>query len=72
MKSCTLRELRRRKGWTQDVLAAKSGVDQTTISGIETNPRANPTFDTVRKLAKALKVRPEHMTFDQSDAQVSQ
>ena len=39
-----VRRLRRERGWTQDDLAAKVGVEQMAISLIE-NARANPTLD---------------------------
>jgi transcriptional regulator with XRE-family HTH domain len=67
MKSFTVRDARRRKGfeWTQDQLAAASGVDQTTISGIETGKVTRPAFDTILKLAQALKLRPEQLAIGQ-------
>jgi len=51
-----VRRLRREKGWTQDELAAKVGVEQMAISLIE-NARANPTLETLESLAKSLGVR---------------
>jgi transcriptional regulator with XRE-family HTH domain len=64
VKVITIREARKRRGWTQDELAAKAGIDQTTISCIETRS-VSPRFDTVMRLAKALGVRPEHLDFGQ-------
>ncbi len=42
---------------TQDELAEKAGVSQSTIANIERN-NAEPQFRTIRKLAKALDVDP--------------
>lgn len=51
-----VRRLRREKGWTQDDLAAKVGIEQAAVSLIE-NARANPTLETLEVLAKSLGVR---------------
>jgi transcriptional regulator with XRE-family HTH domain len=51
----TLREFRRRRGWSQKDLADESGVGQDTISGIESG-RHEPRPSTLRKLADALDV----------------
>jgi transcriptional regulator with XRE-family HTH domain len=51
----TVKEIRRRKGWSQKDLAEKSGVGQDTISGIESG-RHEPRPSTLRKLADALDV----------------
>ncbi len=51
----TLREFRRRKGWSQKDLANESGVGQDTISSIETGTH-EPRPSTLRKLAEALGV----------------
>jgi transcriptional regulator with XRE-family HTH domain len=51
-----VRRLRKEKGWAQDELAAKVGVEQMAISLIE-NSRANPTLETLEALAKSLGVR---------------
>jgi transcriptional regulator with XRE-family HTH domain len=52
-----LRGWREQAGWTQDLLAAKSGVSQKTISAIETNPAADPHDGTLYKLAEAFSYR---------------
>jgi transcriptional regulator with XRE-family HTH domain len=49
----TLRRWRRADGLTQEELAARSRVDQGTISAIEVG-RSKPTMETVRRLAVAL------------------
>jgi transcriptional regulator with XRE-family HTH domain len=51
----TVKEIRRRKGWSQKDLAKESGVGQDTISGIESG-RHEPRPSTLRKLADALDV----------------
>jgi transcriptional regulator with XRE-family HTH domain len=50
-----LKELRRRRGWSQRELAEESGVGQDTVSGIESG-RHEPRPSTLRKLAAALDV----------------
>lgn len=67
VKAITIREARRRKGWTQDQLAGEAGVDQTTISDIETGRSQRPTFDVVMRLARALRVKPEALLLCDDD-----
>lgn len=62
-KRLTLGEWRRRRGLTQDALAAQSGIDQTTISSLETARKSNPTFNTVMALARALDIEPAQLRF---------
>lgn len=50
-----VRELRRKRGATQDDLAAGAGITPATLSLIERG-QANPTWDTARKIAGALGV----------------
>ncbi len=52
-----LREVRTRRLLTQDELAEKAGVSQSTIANVERN-NAEPQFRTIRKLAKALDIDP--------------
>lgn len=52
-----LREVRKRRMFTQEELAQKSGVGVTTIVRIERN-RVEPQGRTIRKLADALGVDP--------------
>lgn len=56
MKAITIREARKRRGWTQEQLAEKAGVDQSTISDLETGKSATPTFDVVMRVAGALRL----------------
>jgi transcriptional regulator with XRE-family HTH domain len=55
----TLREARKARGLTQAELAQLSGVLQTNISAIEVGIVKSPTWDTVARLCKALRVKPE-------------
>jgi len=50
-----LRRVRKAKGWSQEELADRAGVDRTYVSGIERGVR-NPTISNVKKLADALEV----------------
>jgi transcriptional regulator with XRE-family HTH domain len=63
----TLVEARGRAGLTQDELAAQSGIDQTTISGLETGRKRSPKFDTVIRLSKVLGISPEQLRFGTID-----
>lgn len=63
MNATTLRDARKRAGLTQDELAAASGVDQTTISSLETYRHTNPTDETIKRLAKALEIAPSRLRF---------
>jgi transcriptional regulator with XRE-family HTH domain len=56
-----VRELRKAKGWTQEKLEENSGLDRTYISDIERGVR-NPSFKSLEKLAKALKVKVADLT----------
>ena len=53
-----LRYVRKKRGLTQVQLAAKSGVTQTYISWLESQPYPNPTWRTVDALCRALRARP--------------
>jgi transcriptional regulator with XRE-family HTH domain len=55
-----LKEVRTRRLLTQDELAEKAGVSQSTIANIERN-NAEPQFRTIRKLAKALDIEPTEL-----------
>ncbi len=50
-----LRQLREKKGWTQEDLADKAGMHFTYVGQIERGIR-NPSLINLRKLAKALNV----------------
>lgn len=51
-----LKALRTTRGLTQVELAKKMKMKQAYIAQLETGVEANPTLDTLRRLAKALKV----------------
>ncbi len=51
-----LGEIRCKKGWTQAMLARRSGVARSTITEIENGNIVNPKINIVYKLCKALKV----------------
>lgn len=55
-----LRELRKERGMSQEVLAARAGISRTYLARLET-ARQDPTLSTLEKLAKALKVRVEKL-----------
>jgi transcriptional regulator with XRE-family HTH domain len=56
-----LRAIRERRGLTQTQLAKLSGVEQNTISELETTAVPNPRWATVRRLARALNVKPHDL-----------
>ena len=53
-----LRPLRHQRGWTQQELARRSGVDQPTISRIENGHTRGVGLGTIERLAQALGVNP--------------
>jgi transcriptional regulator with XRE-family HTH domain len=60
-----LRQLRRAKGWSQEVLAEKAHIHRTYLAGIERSLR-NPSLENLVKLANALGVSlAELFTFDE-------
>jgi len=54
--SNNLRELREKKGLSQDRLAKRADVANNTIIKIEQSKNINPRLDTLKKIAKALDV----------------
>ena len=56
-----VREERRRRLMTQDVLATTAGISQKQLSKIE-NDEVDPRFSTIRKIAQALDVEPSDLT----------
>lgn len=53
----TVRELREKKGFSQEVFADQAGVHRTYMGGIERGER-NPTLTTIWKIARALNISP--------------
>lgn len=56
-----LRPLRLEKGWTQEELARRSGVDQSTISRIENGLTRGVGLGIVERLAEALGLNPRSL-----------
>ena len=54
--AATIIQLRKRRGWTQPVLARKAGLAEVTVARIECGMLLDPRVSTVKKIAKALKV----------------
>jgi transcriptional regulator with XRE-family HTH domain len=52
-----LKALRQRRGLTQDQLAQIAGYSKGYISLLESGARKNPSLPTLKRLAKALKVK---------------
>ncbi len=52
-----LRRLREKKGLTMQQLADRAGVTDAYIAMLETGKRKNPSLATLRRIAKALKVK---------------
>jgi transcriptional regulator with XRE-family HTH domain len=50
-----VRQFREEKGWTQEVLAGRAGLDRSYVAGIEAGLR-NPSTKALAKLARALGV----------------
>ena len=59
MVDTPLKRLRKERGLTQVQLALKANVPQAHISALETAKVASPEWATVRKLSRALRVKPE-------------
>lgn len=55
-----VRELRKRKGFSQEAFADHTGIHRTYMGGIERGER-NPTLTTIYRLAKALDVSPSKL-----------
>lgn len=70
MRELTVREARERKRLTQEQLAAESGIDQSTISDLETGRHTNPRLTTVQRLADALGIAPSRLRFTKPDETV--
>ena len=56
-----IRELRKKKGWTQSELARRSGVKQGVLSDIESGKTKHPRCDTLAAIAAALEVPLEQL-----------
>lgn len=58
----TIRELRKSNYLTQEEMAAKAGIARRTLSRVETGAEC-PSGPTIRKIAKAVRVRPQDIEF---------
>lgn len=56
-----IKELRALREWTQNELAKRAGIPRTNLASIETGKVVKPGTDTLLKLARAFKVRPEEL-----------
>ena len=56
-----IREKRLEKSWSQLELSERSGVPQSSISQIERGNRKNPTYENIKKIAKALDIKLEEL-----------
>ncbi len=56
-----IRKLRKDKDWTQERLAELANIDPKTVIELEAGKRANPTLQTLNKLARALKTSLEEL-----------
>lgn len=54
-----LKRLRLKRGLTQKALACEAGIEQAHLSALELGKIAAPEWATVRRLSRALKVKPE-------------
>jgi transcriptional regulator with XRE-family HTH domain len=59
-----IRERREQRGIQQQELAAMAGIDQSTLSQIETGKTKNPEAGTILNVAAALQVSPYLLVFD--------
>ncbi len=57
----TLRRIREQKGLTQEVVAKKAGVSTPYVSMLESEVRKAPSLPTLKRLVKALGVRPARL-----------
>ena len=62
----SLKKLREKRYLSQEDLAKKSEMTVSTINRLE-NGKQKPRFATIRKLAKALKVKPEEINFNHKE-----
>jgi transcriptional regulator with XRE-family HTH domain len=56
-----LRQARLHRKLTQEQLSSLSGIDQAYISKLESAKIVNPSWETVSKLASALRVKPDDL-----------
>jgi transcriptional regulator with XRE-family HTH domain len=54
--STTIKKLREKNGFSQEKLARLADISNNTVIKIETGKNQNPTLDTLKKIASALKI----------------
>lgn len=59
-----IQEIRWEKGWSQQLLANRSGVSKSAISALENQKIQQPSFKIVRQLAKAMGVDASELFYD--------
>ena len=59
--SLRVKELRKAKGWSQAELAEKAGIRRATLSAIEAEQTTGIDFETLQRLAKALRCDPGYL-----------
>lgn len=55
-----VRDMRGRRGISQEDLASRSGIHRTYLGGIERGQR-NPSYTNIRRIAEALRVQPSEL-----------
>ena len=60
-----VREVRERKGITQEELAERSGISRQTISAIENDARYSAGIGTLAAIARALETKVDDLFFDE-------
>jgi DNA-binding XRE family transcriptional regulator len=61
IQSTKIKQLREKKGLSQEKLARNADVSNNTIVNLESGKQTNPTIETVSKIAKALDVAIEEL-----------
>ena len=59
-----IKQVRESKGMSQEELSEKAGVSRTIISNLETNPLAETTTTTLKKIAEALETTVSAIFFE--------
>jgi transcriptional regulator with XRE-family HTH domain len=57
MLGARIKQLRQRRGWTQDELARRARLSRIYIAQLEAGDRASPSFAALERIARALRAR---------------